>query len=91
MIDNEILNKLERLSYIKIDPLKREDIKSDMNEILKFVENLNQLNITDDSIINTNTLKLRDDIVIQNNTGEKVLESAQKSHNNFFVVPRIIE
>lgn len=91
MVNDDILNKLEQLSYIKIDSDRRENIKSEINEILEFVENLNQLNITDNHELISDTLKLRDDIVINSHIGEKILESAPKSQNGFFIVPKIIE
>ena len=91
MINDDLLKKLERLSYIKIDSNKVESIKSEINEILKFVENLNQLTIEDDYEINQNTIKLRDDVVVDSNVGKQVLESAPKSQDNFFIVPKIIE
>lgn len=91
MIDDNTLNKLEQLSYIKIDSNNKESIKSELNEILKFIENLNQLNITDEYKTTNNTLKLRDDIVINSNVGEKILESALNTKDGFFIVPKIIE
>lgn len=91
MIDDDILSKLEKLSYIKIDPNNKENIKHQINEILNFVENLNQLNIKDDINTNLNVLKLRDDTVINSNVGKQILESAPNTEDNFFIVPKIIE
>jgi aspartyl-tRNA(Asn)/glutamyl-tRNA(Gln) amidotransferase subunit C len=44
-IDNELLQKLERLSSLKISDEKREGVINQLSEIVSFVENLNELNL----------------------------------------------
>ena len=44
-IDDKLLEKLENLSAIKIDDDKKESIKSELNDILNFVENLNKMDM----------------------------------------------
>lgn len=89
MIDDKIFNKLEKLSYLKID--NKENIKNQINEILKFMDNLNQIKIKEDIKIDFMPLKLRDDIVINNQDGKEIIKSAPKTIDNFFIVPKIIE
>lgn len=91
MINDDILIKLEKLSYIKIDSSEKETIKSEMNDMLEFAKNLDQLNISDSSEMNKNTLRLRDDKIVGSNVGESILEHAPKEKDNFFIVPKVIE
>ncbi|RDU64709.1 Asp-tRNA(Asn)/Glu-tRNA(Gln) amidotransferase subunit GatC [Helicobacter sp. MIT 14-3879] len=91
LIDDKLLNKLENLSAIKIDDNKKDEIKSQISEILNFVENLNSLDLPENiphKILNTT---LRDDIVEKSNVSESILKNAPNSEDNFFIVPKIVE
>ncbi|MSN95625.1 Asp-tRNA(Asn)/Glu-tRNA(Gln) amidotransferase subunit GatC [Campylobacter sp. FMV-PI01] len=94
-ISDEILKKLEKLSAFKIPDEKREEIKSQLGEIVNFVEILNELNL-DKNSATTNVFDkktpLREDIPSQNREViDIILKNAPKSENGFFVVPKIIE
>ena len=94
-IDNELLQKLERLSSLKISDEKREGVINQLSEIVSFVENLNELNL-DDEEATCSTLSggtpLREDIPSVNNEIIKtILNHAPQSESGFFVVPKIIE
>ena len=43
-VDDALLQRLEKLSYLKIADDKREEIISQMSEIVSFVDNLSELN-----------------------------------------------
>lgn len=91
IIDDKLLKRLENLSAINIDENKKEEIKSQLSEILNFVENLNTIDLPKDiPHINTPTL-LREDIPINAEISNNVLENAPKAKDGFFIVPKIVE
>jgi aspartyl-tRNA(Asn)/glutamyl-tRNA(Gln) amidotransferase subunit C len=94
-IDNELLQKLEKLSSLKISDEKREGVINQLSEIVSFVENLNELNLDKEEATFT-TLSggtpFREDIPSVNREIIKtILDHAPQSENGFFVVPKIIE
>jgi len=42
-IDNTVLEKLEKLSHLRIDDSKKEEVMEQLTEILGYIENLNEL------------------------------------------------
>ena len=94
-IDNELLEKLENLSYLNIEPNKREEIISQLSDILEYVESLNELDTSNvDSYFSTleGGTPLREDIPSCNKEISKhILEHAPQAEDNFFIVPAIIE
>jgi aspartyl-tRNA(Asn)/glutamyl-tRNA(Gln) amidotransferase subunit C len=96
VIDNTLLSKLEKLSYLEIASEKRTIIEKELSEILNFVENLKELE-TDEFESKFTMLKdakayLREDIVSQDEEiGKSIISNSPRSEDNFFVVPKIIE
>ena len=94
-IDDALLTKLEKLSFLKISDDKREEIVEQLSEIVSFVDNLSELN-TDgvESVfaMSDKETPLREDTVQSKPTvGEDILTHAPQSADNFFIVPKIIE
>jgi len=92
--DDKLLQKLEKLSMLEIEDSKREEILGQLNEIVSFVENLNELN-TDglDSKFSMlgHIAPLRDDIVNGNTEiAKSIFEHAPKAEDDFFIVDKII-
>jgi len=91
-IDDKLLAKLEKLSMIKVE--NRDEMISDLNQIVEFVEILGEVN-TDDveatfNVLNAST-PMRDDSPVDNNVVESILSHAPKTEGNYFIVPKIIE
>ena len=94
-INEELLQKLEKLSSLKIESEKREDTVKEIGQIVDFVENLNELDLENEeasfSVIGGGT-PFREDIPKNDSKIVKtILENAPKSEGGFFVVPKIIE
>jgi aspartyl-tRNA(Asn)/glutamyl-tRNA(Gln) amidotransferase subunit C len=94
-IDATVLEKLEKLSALKVDENKKGEIIHQLSDIIEYVENLNELN-TDGLDASFSTLEggtpMREDIPVdQSEIGKKILSHAPKSEDDFFVVPAIIE
>jgi len=94
-IDDTLLQKLEKLSALKISDDKREGVIHQLSEIVSFVDILNELDLDGEEATFTTVAggtPLREDIpstvpkIIQT-----ILEHAPMRDSGFFVVPKIIE
>jgi len=94
-VDNELLIRLEKLSFLKVDDNKREEIISQLSEIVSFVDNLSELDTkdVDDKFSMTDKATiLREDIPkCDSSINDNILKHAPKSADDFFIVPKIIE
>ncbi len=94
-IDDALLTKLEKLSYLKIAEEKRAEVISQLSEIVSFVENLSELDTKEldptFSMTDKGT-RLREDASFSSKEiSESILKNAPHSEDNFFIVPKIIE
>ncbi|MGH2327178.1 Asp-tRNA(Asn)/Glu-tRNA(Gln) amidotransferase subunit GatC [Campylobacter taeniopygiae] len=93
-INEELLTKLEKLSVLKIAEDKRSKLVQELEEIVNFVEKLNELDLSS-SEITVSTLRggtpLRVDQIENKDIIKDVLVYSPKKDENFFVVPKIIE
>ena len=92
-IDDKLLSKLERLSSLSIEDSKKDSLKSELSDIVNFVENLNSIDV--DNIQATFTTldggtQLREDIVNSSEVSDSILGNAPQIDETFFVVPKII-
>lgn len=94
-IDDALLTKLEKLSYLEISEDKREEIISQLSKIVSFVNNLSELDTKDIdptfSMTDKGTRLREDDALSSKEISESILRNAPHSEDNFFVVPKIIE
>ena len=95
IIDNTVLEKLEKLSMLKIEDEKKEELAEQLTEILSYVENLAELN-TEELDVSFSTLSggtpLREDVAKSNREiSQDIFSYAPNAENDFFIVPKIIE
>ena len=94
-IDNKVLENLEKLSMIKIDDDKKDELSKQLTEILEFVENLNELDTSNlDAYFSTLSggTPLREDIPQSKpQISKDILSHAPHAEDDFFIVPKIIE
>ena len=92
--DKKKLLKLGKLARISIKDDKLDSLGEDLNSILKFVDQLQEIK-TDQVDPTSNSLEQkllsREDIVKKINEAEDVLENAPEQEMNFYVVPKVIE
>ena len=92
--DRDSLLKLGKLARISIKEDKLDSLSSDLGSILKFVDQLKEIN-TENIDPTSNSLDqnliLREDTSINQNTADEVLENAPEKESNFYVVPKVIE
>ena len=94
-IDNTLLDKLEKLSYLHIDPSKKEEVMTQLSEILSYIDNLQELDTSHlsaaFSMLDGGT-PLREDAPCQTpDIPQDILAHAPEARDDFFIVPAIIE
>lgn len=93
-IDENLLEKLERLSALKIADEKRKELLSELSEIVNFVEKLNEIDLdsleTSVSPIKNNII-FRNDEVKNSNIINEVFKHSPSFQDHFFIVPKIID
>jgi len=92
--DDKLLQKLEKLSMLEIENSKREEILGQLNEIVSFVDNLNELdtnNLDPKFSMLGHIAPLREDNVKENDEiAKSIFEHAPKAEDDFFIVDKII-
>ncbi|MDR2905682.1 MAG: Asp-tRNA(Asn)/Glu-tRNA(Gln) amidotransferase subunit GatC [Helicobacteraceae bacterium] len=93
-IDDQLLDRLERLSQLKIAPEKRGEMGRHLSDILSFVEKLNELDTSHIDEISSaigGNARLREDIPIENKeVFEELIKRAPKAGERSFIVPRVV-
>ena len=93
-MDKKTVTTISYLSRLKIDEEKEEKITNDLKNIIKFVDQLNDIDTSDiEPLTNPleKTAKTRDDIVTADNLKKELLEIAPSSNEDYFLVPRVVE
>jgi len=94
-VDDALLQRLEKLSFITVEESKREEIIAQLNGIVAFVDNLSELNtdnVDDNFAMNNSGTPTREDSTACDTTvSDSILENAPRSEEHFFIVPKIIE
>lgn len=91
LIDEKLLERLEKLSSLKLSNEERQVLLKEFDDILKFVDNLNEINTSDLKVSNVSYTPLREDIAEKSEVIESILENAPSRNKHFFSVPKIIE
>lgn len=94
-IDNTILAKLEKLSHLRVDDSKKDEIIEQLSEIVSFVENLSEL---DTSLLDASFSTLEGGTPMREDRpdsdpsiSQSILRNSPRSEDDFFIVPAIIE
>tara|TARA_R110002096_G_scaffold46517_1_gene124111 strand:- start:1324 stop:1614 length:291 start_codon:yes stop_codon:yes gene_type:complete len=93
-IDKATVAKIARLSRIKIEEDKLEPLAGELNQILGWVEQLDEVN-TDNvepmaSVVEAK-LRWRKDEITDGDKQQSVLKNAPRGEYGFFAVPKVIE
>ena len=95
VIDDKLLNRLAKLSSLELDDSKKDNLKHELEDILSFVENLNEIDVSNItatfSTLNSGTKLREDEPTSDPELANSILKNAPKSENNYFIVPKIIE
>ncbi|MFO7827501.1 MAG: Asp-tRNA(Asn)/Glu-tRNA(Gln) amidotransferase subunit GatC [Bacteroidales bacterium] len=89
MIDQEILNRLAKASNLKFDEKEQAVILNDLNHIVSFIDQLNEIDVcsvSDFSFVNHYNHQLRKDQTTKFQNIERIKNNATEMSNNYFVV-----
>ena len=93
-ITKDTVKKISKLSRISTNSKFEEEMIKDLNSIIKFVDQLNELNIDKveplSSVVNEKA-NLREDEVKKMNAKNDILKNSPEDNENYYVVPKVIE
>lgn len=93
-VDTQTVKRVARLARIKVSEDDAERMTGELNAILGFVEQLDEVNIegTDPmTSVVEQTMKKRADGITDGNKADAITLNAPVSEDNFFMVPKVVE
>ena len=93
-VDAATVKRIGRLSRIRIEEGEVAAYQDELNAILGFVEQLDEVNV--DGVepmtsVTPMTLRRRDDVVSDGSYADKIVKNAPLTEDNFFMVPKVVE
>ena len=93
-LDTNTINKIAKLARIKLSEEEARDLLKDMNLIIDWVEQLNEVN-TDQveplTNISSCTLPKRVDKAMDVNSTDEILKNSPDKLEGYFAVPKVVE
>ena len=92
-IDNETVDKIAHLARLEFENDSKEEIKKDMNNMLSFVDKLNELDTTNIEpliYISEEVNVMREDDVKKVITQDEALKNSPKHDSDYFKVSKVI-
>jgi aspartyl-tRNA(Asn)/glutamyl-tRNA(Gln) amidotransferase subunit C len=94
-IDDALIDRLAKLSSLQIADDKKENLKSELADIVSFVENLNEVDVSHVEATFTTiaggTRLREDESNHKKELSDDIMKHAPKVEDNYFIVPAIIE
>ena len=93
-VDTETVRRVARLARIAVTDAEAEALRSELNTILGFVEQLNEVNVEGVepmTAVVAVPMKKRADGVTDGDKAAAVLANAPAREGDFFVVPKVVE
>jgi aspartyl-tRNA(Asn)/glutamyl-tRNA(Gln) amidotransferase subunit C len=93
-LDLATVRRIATLARIHVDDAELPALQADLNGILGWIEQLNEVNVEGIEPLTgaaQMALKMREDVVTDGGYPEKVLANAPERAGDFFVVPKVIE
>ena len=94
-IDETLLQRLEKLSFLQIPEEHRSEMISQLSEIVSFVDNLGELDtdgVEATFAMSEAATRLREDAgSVERAINDDILAHAPHAQDHFFIVPKIIE
>jgi len=93
-IDENTAARVAKLARIKVEPEALPALAQEFNNILGFIEQLNEVDIDwvePMTSVTPQELKRREDVVSDGDQQEKVLANAPDAREGFFAVPKVVE
>ncbi len=93
-VDSDTVRRIAHLARIRLEEDRIEPMREELNTILAFVEQLDEVDTQDvepmTSVVATK-MRLRADVVTDGSISQDVIANAPASEDGFFMVPRVVE
>lgn len=93
-VDQATVKRVARLARIKVKDEDVPRLAGELNVILNFVEQLNEVNVDNveplTSVVKMK-MKTRQDVVTDGNYPKDITQNAPASEDEFFMVPKVVE
>ncbi|WP_138465195.1 Asp-tRNA(Asn)/Glu-tRNA(Gln) amidotransferase subunit GatC [Poseidonocella sp. HB161398] len=93
-IDEGTAAKVAKLARIKVEPDELPALAAEFNNILGFIEQLGEVDVTGvEPMVSVTPMRLkrRQDGVTDGNMQERILANAPDAREGFFAVPKVVE
>jgi aspartyl-tRNA(Asn)/glutamyl-tRNA(Gln) amidotransferase subunit C len=93
-VDLQTVKRVARLARIAVSEEDAERMTGELNAILGFVEQLNEVDVSDVESMTSVTpmeMKKRRDVVTDGGKAADIVANAPATEENFFLVPKVVE
>ena len=93
-IDEKTIKKIAQLARIRIGDDDINELQTDLNRIVGFVDKMSEVNIDNVEEFRfgeTALSEMRVDKAVEENNSEQILSNTKNKKEDFFVVPKIVE
>ena len=93
-VDADTVRRIAHLARIAVADSEVEGLRNELNAMLAFVEQLQEVNVEGVepmTSVTPMTMKKRADAVTDGGDAEAVLKNAPQSHDSYYLVPKVIE
>jgi aspartyl-tRNA(Asn)/glutamyl-tRNA(Gln) amidotransferase subunit C len=93
-VDADTVRRIAHLARIAVADGEVENLRAELNAMLAFVEQLQEVNVEGVEPMTSVTpmaMKKRHDVVTAGGDAEAVLKNAPQSADNFYIVPKVVE
>jgi aspartyl-tRNA(Asn)/glutamyl-tRNA(Gln) amidotransferase subunit C len=93
-VDNAAVRRIAHLARIAVAEDEVEHLKGELNAMLAFVEQLQEVNVEGVEAMTSVTpmaMKMREDVVTDGGIAADIVKNAPATEDNFFLVPKVVE
>ena len=93
-VDADTVRRIAHLARIAVAEDEVEHLKGELNAMLAFVEQLQEVDVEGVepmTSVTPMTMKKRADVVTDGGDAEAILQNAPASEDHFFLVPKVVE
>lgn len=93
-VDAATVRRIARLARIEVPEADVAGLQGEINGILGFVEQLNEVNVEGVEPMTSVTpmaLKMREDVITDGEKAARVTKNAPQSEDHYFLVPKVVE
>jgi aspartyl-tRNA(Asn)/glutamyl-tRNA(Gln) amidotransferase subunit C len=93
-VDSATVRRIAHLARIAVADNEVEHLKGELNAMLAFVEQLNEVNVEGVEPMTSVTpmvMKKREDVVTDGEIADDIVKNAPATQDHYFLVPKVVE